>query len=128
MIQKKEGSSMDKENPDTGARDVMVVRVYVVFAAVTIKEDRAVLRVVLEMVREAALKVEAEMVNMSRADAEVLILIGTTTIAEPETVHEEIMMDVVDKVTGACKEEEEAMEEDLAPMARDREELGEDEK
>ena len=107
---------MDKENPDTGARDVMVVRVYVVFAAVTIKEDRVVLRVVLEVVREAALKVEAEMVNMSRADAEVLILIGTTTIA-----------DVVDKVTGTCKEEEEAMEEDLAPMARDREELGEDE-
>ena len=53
---------------------------------------------------------------MSRADVGVSILTGTTTKA-----------DVVDTVTGACKEEEEAMEEDLAPMVRDREELGEDE-
>ena len=106
---------MDKENPDTGARDVMVAKVFVVYVAVTTKEDRAVLRVVFVMVREAVLRVEAVMVNMSRADVGVSILTGTTTKA-----------DVVDTVTGACKGEEEAMEEDLAPMARDREELGED--
>ena len=72
--------------------------------------------------------------SMPRADKAVMIHIGTTIMVVPEVVlkadkeavYEEIMVGRVDKVMGACKEEEEVMEEDLVPMVRDKEELGED--
>ena len=84
------------------------------------------IKAVLKAVLEAVLKVVFEVGNMPRADRAVMIHIGTTIMVAPEAVYEEIMVGRVDKAMGACREEEEVMEEDLVPMVRDKEELGED--